>query len=118
MSKTTILRPGSCFWRFDAVELIFLLNCWASLLILETHPGSWYPNKVRAAGRQPRGGSEVTPSFLAPKPYKSCLSHRPQTSVYLLFLKLFMVFQLSTTYLVIEFHFACSAELEENLETI
>lgn len=76
MSNITILRPGSCFWRLVAAELIFLLNCWASVLILETHPFSWYPNMVRAAGRQPSGGSEVTPSFLPPKPYKVCVSYR------------------------------------------
>uniref|UniRef100_A0A2P2KAZ8 Uncharacterized protein n=1 Tax=Rhizophora mucronata TaxID=61149 RepID=A0A2P2KAZ8_RHIMU len=70
MSKTAILRPGSCFWRFAAAEVSFLLNCCTSVLILETHPLRWKLNKVRAAGRQPNGGSEVTPSFLAPKPYR------------------------------------------------
>jgi len=52
-------------------ELIFLLNPCASLLILVTQPFSWNPNKVLVAGRQPNGGSEVTPIFLAPNLYKS-----------------------------------------------
>lgn len=71
MLKTTILRPGSCFWSFAAAEFIFLLNPCASLLILVTQPFSWNPNKVLVAGKQPSGGSEVTPIFLAPNLYKS-----------------------------------------------
>lgn len=71
MSKTTIIRPGSFFWRLFAAEFILLLNAWASVLSLETQPGSWNPNNVIAAGTQPNGGSEVTPIFLAPKPYTS-----------------------------------------------
>lgn len=73
MSKTAILSSGSCFCNCVAAAFTFLLNCWASVLILETHPLSWNPNNVRAAGRQPNGGSEVTPILLAPCPYKSCL---------------------------------------------
>lgn len=65
----TTVRPGSFFWRLFAALFNFLLNACASVLILATQPGSWNPNKVIAAGRQPNGGSEVTPIFLAPKPY-------------------------------------------------
>lgn len=72
MSKIAILRPGSCFCSCVAAELIFLLNAWASVLIRDTQPLSWNPNRVLAAGRQPNGGSEVTPILLAPRPYKFC----------------------------------------------
>lgn len=79
MSKTTTFRPGSCFWRFVAVVLIFLLNPCTSVLILATHPFPWNPNKVINAGRQPIGGSEVTPSFLAPRPQRSCFQSERRT---------------------------------------
>lgn len=77
MSKTTILRAGSFFWRLMAVVLILLLNPWAFLLILAMQPCLRYRNIVMVSGKQPNGGSGTTPIFLAPKPYKSCY----QTSI-------------------------------------
>lgn len=72
MSKIAILRPRSCFAREFTAALIFLLNPWASELILAMHLLLPCPKSVIVAGTQPIGGSDVTPIFLAPNPYKSC----------------------------------------------
>ena len=72
MSKTTILRASSCFWRVIAVVLILLLNPFASLLILWMQPCLGNRKRAIVSGKQPSGGSGTTPILLAPKPYKSC----------------------------------------------
>uniref|UniRef100_A0A0A9DTK2 Uncharacterized protein n=1 Tax=Arundo donax TaxID=35708 RepID=A0A0A9DTK2_ARUDO len=68
MSNTAILRSG---YRLDSeltVAFIFLLKFWESLLSWDTHPLLPWPNSVIAAGRQPSGGSDVTPMRRAPMP--------------------------------------------------
>jgi len=52
------------------VVLSLLLKEIASLLSFSEHPPSCGPTTVMAAGKQPRGGSVVTPILLAPNEYK------------------------------------------------
>ena len=73
MSKTTNFRPGSLLARFTDVLLSLVLKETASRFSLSTHvllpiP----PNIVIAAGKQPKGGNDVTPILLAPKSYIFC----------------------------------------------
>lgn len=81
MSKTATLRSGNCFWSCDVADFIFLLKSFETVLILDTHPFSWNPNRVLAKGRHPSGGREVTPILLAPNPCKSCW--KPLTDIIL-----------------------------------
>jgi hypothetical protein len=68
MSNTAILRSGYLLDSESTVAFIFLLKLWASALSLDTHPLLPWPNSVMAAGRQPSGGSDVTPTRRAPMP--------------------------------------------------
>lgn len=72
MSKTTMTRPGSLLCNPIAVEFSLLLNATESMFNLATHWLLPNPNNVIAAGKQPSGGNDVTPIFLAPNPYKFC----------------------------------------------
>jgi hypothetical protein len=68
MSKTAILRSWYRLASELTAALIFPLNFCESLLRLDTHPLLPWPNRVIAAGRQPRGGNVVTAMRRAPIP--------------------------------------------------